>query len=182
MAGKLCIYVRDSQHRADLYDSHGPGHNFRVTIREAGSYGTVWWNGVNYDDVWLTLTGEFGALVAGEFAVPAGTYLVLGHSCTSDLNINTQIAWVQVNDGETISVNLVTTPVWYCVHAAIAGAVLGTAIVNANHVPLAQIAPAEVKAFEKAANALAAKLPKEAGMQLMSVEELQKRLRETPQG
>jgi hypothetical protein len=177
MAGKICVYIRDRQHPADLYDSSI--HWYAVSIQEIGSNSPLYWKGVNYNWVWLPFNGEFGK-VAGEFEVPAGTYLVKGYAFCS--NVVTHVAWVQVNDGETVSVNLVPTTVYFCLHAAKLGAVLGTARVNDKDIPIAKIAPAEVEAFEKAANALAAKLPKEAGMQLMSVEELQKRLRETPQG
>jgi hypothetical protein len=177
MAGKLCIYVRDRQHPADLYDS--TAHWFAVSIHEVGSNGPLCWKGVNYNWVWLPFQGEFGR-VAGEYEVPAGTYLVKGYAMCS--NVVTHVAWVQVNDGETASVNLVPTTVLFCLQAATIGAVLGTAIVGGKDIPIAEIAPAEVKAFEKAASALANKLPKELGIPLMTVEELRKQFRETPKG
>ena len=179
MAGKICVYVRDVQHPADLYDVQPAWYPLKVSIFEAGSLGPLCWKQVTYTLVPLPYQGEFGR-VAGEFEVPAGTYLVKGFGVCG--NVVTQVAWVQVNDGETVSVNLVPTSVLSCVHGAIIGVALGTAIVQNRHVPIAEIAPEEVRAFEKAASALVAKLPKEPGIPLMSVEELRKRLAETPKG
>jgi hypothetical protein len=173
MAGKICVYIRDTKHPSDLYDS--TGHWYAVSIHEVGSNGPLCWKGVNYNWVWLPFNGEFNK-VAGEFEVPAGTYLVKGYAMCS--NVVTHVAWVQVNDGEIIPVNLVPTTVPFCLLAANLGVVLGTAKVNNKDIPIAEIAPAEVQAFEKAVNALVAKLPKEEGIQLMSVDELKKRLRE----
>ena len=135
------------------------------------------WKGVNYNWVWLPFQGEFNR-VAGEYEVPAGTYLVKGYAWCE--NVVTHVAWVQVNDGETVSANLVPTTVLFCLGAAVIGVALGTAIVQGRPVPIAQIAPEEVRAFENAAMALVARLPKEVGIPLMAVEELHKRKAETP--
>lgn len=171
MAGKICVYIRDRVHPADLYDSSS--HGFAVSIREVGSKGPLCWKGVNYNWVWLPFNGEFGK-VAGEFEVPAGIYLVKGYAMCS--NIVTHVAWVQVDDGENVSVNLVPTTVVFCLQAASLGVALGTAKINNKDTPIAKIAPAEVRAFENAVKALLNKLPKEEDMQLMSVDELKKRL------
>lgn len=177
MAGKICVYVRDTKHPADLYDS--TLHWYAISIHEVGSNSPLCWKGVNYNWVWLPFNGELGK-VAGEFEVPAGTYLVKGYAFCH--NVVTHVAWVQVNDGETISVNLVPTPVSFCLMATTLGAVLGTANVEGKDIPIAKIAPVEVAAFEKAANALAAKLPKEAGMPLMAIDELRRQFINTPKG
>jgi hypothetical protein len=177
MAGKLCVYIRDTKQPADLYDSSP--HWFAVSIREVGSLGPLCWKGTNYNWVWMPFKGEFGK-VAGEYEVPAGTYLVKGYAMCS--NVVTNVAWVQVKDDETVGVNLVTTAVSFCLRAAMLGAVMGTAIVEGKDIPIAKIAPAEVAAFEKAANALVAKLPRDIGIPLMAIEELRKRLTETPKG
>ncbi|MFB3897268.1 MAG: hypothetical protein ACE14V_13285 [bacterium] len=176
MAGKICIYVRDPQHPADLYDTNR-NHYFAISIHEIGSNGPLYWKGVNYNWVWLPFQGEWGK-VAGEYEVPAGEYLIKGYAWC--FNVVTHIAWVQVNDNETVSVNLVPTSVPYCLHAATIGVVLGTAIVEGKDVPIAKIAPAEVAAFEKAAEALAIKLPKEVGVPLMAIEELRNLFSKTP--
>ncbi|MCX5645112.1 MAG: hypothetical protein NTZ17_10590 [Phycisphaerae bacterium] len=175
MAGKLCVYIRDTQHPADLYDSST--HWYAVSIHEVGSNSPLCWKGVNYSWVWLPFNGEFSR-VAGEFEVPAGTYLVKGYAFCS--NVVTHVAWVQVNDGEVSSANLVPTTVLFCILAARLGVALGTARVEGKDVPIAKIAGAEVAAFERAVEALAAKLPKEMGMPVMAIEELRKRLSDTP--
>jgi len=177
MAAKLCVYVRDRVHPADLYDSSG--HWFAISIHEVGSNTPLCWKGVNYNWVWLPFNGEFSR-VAGEFEVPAGTYLVKGYAFC--YNVVTHIAWVQVNDGEVGSVNLLPTGVPFCLRAAILGATLGTVRVEGKDVPIAKAAPAEVEAFEKAAEALAAKLPPDVDIPLMSIDELRKRFKETPKG
>jgi len=175
MSARLCIYVRDTQHPADLYDS--TGHYFAVSIHEAGSNAPLAWKGVNYNWQWLPFKGEFGR-VAGEFEVPAGTYLVKGYAMCS--NVVTHVAWVQVNDGETAPVNLVPTRVMFCLMAVQLGVALGTVKVEGKDTPVAKVAPVEAAAFEKAAAALAEKLPKEEGLRLMSAEELRKLFREVP--
>jgi len=175
MTGKICVYIRDTQHPADLYDSST--HWYAISIHEVGSNGPLHWKGINYDFVWLPFRGEFNR-VAGELEIPAGTYLIQGFAYC--WNITTQVAWVQVNDGETISVNLIPTTVRLCINRALLGVKLGTAMVNNEEVPIAKIAPREVEGFEKAAAALAGKLPKAVGIQLVEVDELQNRLRKTP--
>lgn len=177
MAGKICVYIRDKQDPADLYDSSS--HFFAVSIHEIGSNKPLCWKGVNYNWVWLPFQGEFGR-VAGEYEVPAGEYLVKGYAMCS--NVITHMAWVQVSDGETVSVNLLPTTVAFCLQAATIGVALGTAKVDGKDIPVAKIAPEEAAAFEKAATALAVKLGKETGIPLMSIEELRKRLAETPKG
>ena len=175
MSAKLCLYVRDSQHPVDLYDS--TSHYYAVRILEAGSTTPLIWKGTNYNWVWLPFKGEFGR-VGGEFEIPAGTYLVQAYA--SCFNVVTNLAWVQVNDGETASVNLVPTTVMYCLAAAQIGVALGTVKVGTKDTPIATVASAEVNAFEKAATALIEKLPKEIGIRLMSTNELLKLLREAP--
>jgi hypothetical protein len=171
----MCVYVRDTVHPADLYDSSH--HWYSVSIHEIGSIGPLIWKGVNYGWLWLPFTGEFNK-IAGEFEVPAGTYLVRGQAFC--YNIVTHLAWVQVKDGETVSVNLVPTSVHFCILAARMGVELGTVKVEGKEVPLATIAQAEVDQFLKAAGALAAKLPRELGLPLLPAEEMKKRLKETP--
>ena len=177
MAGKLCIYVRDTLQPADLYDT--TIHWYAVSIHEIGSGGPLIWKGVNFNWVWLPFNGEKGK-VAGEFEVPAGTYLVKGYAFCS--NVVTHVAWVQVNDGETIPVNLVPTGVVFCLRAALLGAALGTVKLEGRDTPVAKVAPAELEGFMKAADALVAKLPKEPGIPLLGIEELRKYLSETPKG
>lgn len=177
MAGKICVYIRDTQHPADLYDS--TPHWWAVSIHEAGSNRPLCWKGVNYNWVWLPFTGELNK-VAGEFEVPAGTYLVKGYAFCQ--NVVTQVAWVQVNDGETMPVNLLPTPVSFCLQTTALGVVMGTAKVDGKDVPIAQIAQAEVAAFEKATTVLMAKLPRESVISLMASEELRQHFRETQKG
>jgi hypothetical protein len=177
MSGKICVYVRDSKHPADLYDS--TGHWFAVSIHEIGSNGPLFWNGVNYNWVWLPIKGEFNK-VAGEFTIPAGTYLIKGYAFCQ--NVVTHIAWVQVADNETVSVNLIPTSVVVCILAAEMGVMLGTANVDGKDVPITTLAQAEAAQFKKAADALVAKLPQETGISLMSIDEVQKMLKETPRG
>lgn len=175
MAGRLCIYVRDTQHTADLYDS--TAHSFAVSIHEVGSNSPLIWKGTNYKSVWLPFVGESGR-IAGEFEIPAGTYLVKGYAQCQ--NVVTHVAWVQVNDGETASVNLIPTGVQFCLMAAQLGVALGTVKLEGKDTPVAKVAPAEVAAFGKAVTALAEKLPKEAGLTLLSAEELRKLFQEVP--
>jgi hypothetical protein len=175
MSGRLCVYVRDRLHPADLYDSSG--HFFAVAIHEIGSGGPLIWKGVNYNWVWLPFPGEFGR-VAGEFEVPAGEYLVRGYAMCS--NVVTHVAWVQVKDGEMASVNLVPNTVHFCIQAALLGVKLGTAILGGKEGAIAELAPEEAAAFEKAGLALAGKLARDPGMPLMAADELRKRFRETP--
>jgi hypothetical protein len=177
MSGKICVYVRDTKHPADLYDS--TAHWYAVSIHEVGSNTPLCWKGVNYNWVWLPFNGEFGK-VAGDFEVPAGTYLVKGYAMCS--NVVTHVAWVQVNDGETIPVNLVPTTVPFCLMSTMLGVTLGTAVAEGRDVPIAKLAPTEVANFEKAANALMAKLPKDVSIPLISVDELRKRFQEAPKG
>lgn len=175
MSGKICVYVRDTRHPADLYDS--TAHRFAVSIHEVGSRGPLYWNSVNYNWVWLPFTGERNR-IAGEFTIPAGTYLIRGFAPC--FNVVTHIAWVQVNDGETVSVNLVPTRVFFCLRAASIGVMLGTVTVNGQEIPVTTYAKEEVAQFQKAVDALTAKLPKEEDLPLMSIEELQKMFKEMP--
>ena len=175
MAGKICVYVRDVKHPADLYDT--TGHWFAVSVHEVGSNAPLIWKGTNFNWIWLPFTGEFNR-VAGEFEVPAGTYLVRGYAFC--YNVVTNIAWVQVGDGEIVPVNLVPASVAMCVWLAHIGAALGTIKVDNKEVPVTQFAAAEAAAFKKAAIALQAKLPIEMGLPMMSAEEIQKRLRDIP--
>lgn len=175
MAGKICVYIRDTQQPADLYDSSS--HWYAVSIHEVGSNNPLHWKGINYSWVWLPFMGEIQR-VAGEFEVPAGTYLVKGYAFCQ--NVVTHIAWVQVNDGETASVNLVTTATQFCLWAAQVGVALGTARLQGRDIPIIEIAPAEAEAFMTAATKLTAKLPKEAGIAPMTIEDLRRRFRETP--
>jgi hypothetical protein len=177
MSGKLCVYVRDTKHPADLYDS--TSHWYAVSIHEVGSNNPLCWNGMNFNWVWLPIIGEFNR-VAGEFVVPAGTYLVKGYAMCS--NVVTHVAWVQINDGETIPVNLVPTTVPFCLMAAKIGVMLGSVNVEGKDVPIAKFAQAEVAQFEKAVDALASKLPKDTGIPILTVDELQRKLKETPKG
>jgi hypothetical protein len=173
MSGKMCIYIRDRVHPADLYDSSS--HSYAVSIHEVGSNSPLIWKGMNYNWVWLPFPGEAGR-IAGEFEVPAGTYLVKAFA--SCWNVVTNLAWVQVADGETVAVNLVPTTVLFCIQSAMIGVTLGTA----RDTPIAKVAAPEAEAFGKAANALMAKLPKEESVQFMPIEEVQKRLRDAPKG
>jgi hypothetical protein len=176
MAGKLCVYVRDVMHPADLYDNSS--HHFAVSIHEVGSNSPLYWKGTNYNWVWLPFLGQYNK-VAGEFEIPQGTYLVRGYAWCQ--NVVTHIAWVQIKDEETTTVNLVPTNVSYCLWAVTTGITFGTVRTeNGKYVAITELADTEVKAFEKAATALMAKLPKEAGLAMPTIEELRKRLGETP--
>jgi hypothetical protein len=77
MAGTICVYIRDEKHPADLWDSDT--HNWAIRIREIGSLGPLYWQNQNYDWLQLPYKGEFGK-VAGEYIVPAGTYLLRGYA------------------------------------------------------------------------------------------------------
>jgi hypothetical protein len=171
MSGKMCIYIRDRVHPADLYDSSG--HTYAVSIHEVGSNSPLIWKGMNFNWVWLPFPGQSGR-IAGEYEVPAGTYLVKGYA--SCYNVVTNLAWVQVADNETVSVNLVPTTVVFCLYSALIGVMLG----GTKETPTLKAVPQEAEAFQKAANALIAKLPKEESVQFMPIEEVQKRLREAP--
>ena len=155
-----------------------------VAIREIGSRGPLIWPAGGFTTtppappilpgfVPLPLAGENGK-VAGEFSVPQGTYLVQAISYRPCGNRVTQIAWVQVNDGETATVNLVPTTVRWCADVARIGVAFGTAFVGNRHVPITQIAPAEAKAFIAAAAALKAKLPTGSEIPLPTDEQLKK--------
>lgn len=175
MAGKLCVYIRDTSHPADLYDTSG--HWYAVSIHEIGSNSPLIWKGVNYNWVWLPFPGEFNR-VAGEFEVPAGTYLVKGYAYCH--NVVTNIAWVQVADNETASVNLIPTYVQFCLYSAQLGVSMGTALLDGQHVDIGKIAPKEVGDFSKAVANLIAALPKEVGLPIIEPDNLRKLLTEKP--
>jgi hypothetical protein len=120
--------------------------------------------------------------VAGEFDVPAGTYLVQGYMCWYE-NLTTQWAWVQVGDGETVSVNLVTTPVNECVNNAMVGVTQGRVTNNVGElIRVREIRDGGpiVDNFVKSARALLAILPKQPGFPMPDPDELVKRLMQPP--
>jgi len=173
MAAKLCVYIRDTSHPADLYDS--TSHHFAVSIHEIGSNTPLIWKGVNYNWIWLPINGQLNR-IAGEFEIPAGTYLVKGYAWCQ--NVVTNLAWVQVADGETATVNLVPTRVQYCLYTAQLGVIMGTTLLDGKEVEIRQIAPEKVNAFEKAAADLAAALPKDMGLPILDKDNLRKLLSE----
>lgn len=89
------------------------------------------------------------------------------------------MAWVQVKDGEISSVNLVPLSLTNILKIAKISTLLGSVIIDGKNVPLTEFAPAEVKAFDKALQALAEKLPKGAEIPEMTVEELRSKYSET---
>jgi hypothetical protein len=93
-------------------------------------------------------------MIHGQFAVPPGCYLV--RAAAPCQNVVTDWAWVNVQCGATVCVDLVPPTVRHCIDRAAAGIAHGT-VGREEHVH--DVAPREARTAANALKRLAGKLP-----------------------
>ncbi len=106
---KLSIWVRDTAHPCLPYQS--TSHSWIAIIWSCGmqplSFGVV-----NNGIFPLTEKGKAGGMIHGQVKVPPGCYIVVALATCK--NIFTDMAYVQVGNDETVTVNLITKRLSTC--------------------------------------------------------------------
>jgi hypothetical protein len=101
MSGKLSVHIREKNHPKEINNSRSKW--FAVSVQEVGKHDPLCWNGIYYDWIWLPLMDQSNK-INKDLELPAGKYFIKGYeNCQNNL---THLAFVQVTDGETVSVNL----------------------------------------------------------------------------